>query len=258
MAKKQKLKYNTYITKLYPNVYVCVSVFVLILYPLVPSTKDLPLIWKTRQLFDAFLLSTLRANFSRECLGCWGMCGGCGLCGLYVYCELCIVNVSLKLSHLYRCALNHSCWRCSTALWYPVWGRAKPHEWVVVWPLCHRWHTFSFLFIHYDSFDSSRHSRCSMLWPPLRFSISIVFVKFVYFWRPLGLRFCVGFSCLALSSLLISTLRKQVSCAQHVVDCSTDTLHVCVSVCICRYAQLSPYPTIQNIEINIGRLSTGY
>lgn len=132
----------------------------------------------------------------------------------------------------------------------------------VVWPLCDRWHRFSFCL-----FTMTRSTRVSMLWPPLRFSISIVFVKFVYFWRPLGLRFCAGFSCLTLSSLLISTLRKQVSCAQDVVDCFTDTLYVdvCVCVCICRYAQLSPYtalhwvsPMIRNIEINIDSLSTGH
>jgi len=52
---------------------VCVGiVFVLILYPLVPSTKDVALIWKPRQLFDAFAvqLNFLTLRVFQKRLGC--------------------------------------------------------------------------------------------------------------------------------------------------------------------------------------------
>lgn len=69
----------------------CVSVFVLILYPLVPSTKDLALIWKTRQLFDAFCFQHSARTFP-ENVSDVGECERCGLCGLYV---LWLVNCAL-------------------------------------------------------------------------------------------------------------------------------------------------------------------
>lgn len=75
--------------------------FVLILYPLVPSTKDLSLIWKPRQTPTAVRCAAQTLNspgFSRN------------------ECELRVVNVNVNVNCEceceYECALNHSSCCC--------------------------------------------------------------------------------------------------------------------------------------------------